>query len=109
MERKWAVGPMPLVGKRIAAAFLAIVGMLTDPPFVVAERVAKNPRIGVLWPSLVDQWNTAFLEGLRDNGYSPGVNATIDIRATGGQVASAPRLAEDLLALQPDIVFAVTG
>jgi ABC-type sugar transport system substrate-binding protein len=68
-----------------------------------AERV---PRIGMLWPGDVDLWTKAFLEGLRQNGYINGTTAIIDIRDTGSNFASGRKLAEELVAQQPDVIFA---
>jgi putative ABC transport system substrate-binding protein len=95
--------------KVIATVLLIAAGMLVGVPFAAAEQAPRHPRIGVLWPSLVDQWDKAFLAGLADNGYNAGTNAIVDIRATGGEVSSAPSLAEELIALEPDVIFAVTG
>ena len=96
---------MTMMAKGIVAALLVVVGA----PVVAAEQAGRPPRIAVLWPSLVEQWNKAFLAGLRDNGYVAGANAIVDIRGTGGDMTSAPRLAEELVALDPDVIFAVTG
>jgi putative ABC transport system substrate-binding protein len=67
------------------------------------------PRIGVLWPSLVEQWDTAFRDGLREGGYVDGATAIVDVRATGGKLSSAEMMAEELIALGPDVIFAVPG
>jgi putative ABC transport system substrate-binding protein len=91
-----------------AIVFTVALVVLNGQP-AAAEQATQRPRIAVLWPSLVEQWNQAFVTGLRDNGYVPGANAVVDIRATGGAVASATTLAEELLELGPDVVFAVTG
>ena len=74
-----------------------------------AEQAARLPRIGVLWPGAVDQWVKAFQDGLRENGYVDGASAIIDIRTTGGNVASGPRLAAELIQLDPDVIYAVPG
>ena len=89
----------------LVAAVWTCVGL----PLRAAEQARGLPRIAVLWPGLVDQWNKAFLESLRDSGYVPGTTAIVDIRASGGQLASGPRLAEELIALDPDVIYAVTG
>jgi putative ABC transport system substrate-binding protein len=97
----------------IAKAFCVVVvvatGMLIGTPLIAAEQAGRLPRIGVLWPGLVDQWNQAFHQGLRENGYVDGTTAVVDIRATGGNYESGPRLAEELIALDPDVIYAVAA
>jgi putative ABC transport system substrate-binding protein len=90
---------------------LAIVGavILVGAPVATAEQARRLPRIGVLWPSLVDQWDKAFRDGLRENGYVHGATAVIDIRATGGNLESGAALAEELIASKPDVIYAVPG
>jgi putative tryptophan/tyrosine transport system substrate-binding protein len=67
------------------------------------------PRIGVLWPGDIERYGNAFLEALRKEGYTAGVSARIDIRSTNGNFASGLTLAEELVALSPDVIFAVPG
>jgi len=66
----------------IAKAFCVVVvvatGMLVGTPLIAAEPAGRLPRIGVLWPGLVDQWNQAFHQGLRENGYVDGTTAVVD-------------------------------
>jgi len=71
---------------------------------------AENiPRIGVLWPGDVDLWTKAFLDGLRQNGYANGTTATVDIRNTGSDFSSGSKLAEQLIAQRPDVIYASPG
>ena len=57
---------------------------------MAADQVSRLPRIGVLWPGAVDQWITAFNDGLRENGYVDGATAADDIGATGGDDCGKP-------------------
>jgi putative ABC transport system substrate-binding protein len=95
----------------IAKAFCIVVmvgtGMLVGTPLFAAEQAGRLPRIGVLWPGLVEHWVKAFNEGLRDNGYVDGATAVIDVRATRGNFELGPSLAEELIALDPDVIYAV--
>jgi putative ABC transport system substrate-binding protein len=63
----------------------------------------------VLWLGLVDRWVKAFHEGLRENGYVDGATAVIDIRTAGKNPELGPRLAGELIALDPDVIYAVLG
>ena len=81
----------------IARAFRVVVfvgiGMLVSTPLFAAEQAGRLPRIGVLWPGLVDLWIKPFHEGLRENGYIDGATAVVDIRTTGKNFELGPRLA----------------
>ena len=85
------------------------VGMLVCTPLNSAEQGGRLPHIGVLWPGTVDMWVKAFQDGLRENGYVAGATAVIDIRATGGNVDSGPRMADELVARDPDVIYTVPG
>ena len=74
---------------------------------VIAEQTL--PRIGVLWPGGVSRYISAFNDGLRERGYVNGATVTVDIRATNGDFSRAPALAQELVALKPDVIFAVPG
>ena len=98
----------PRIG-RLGLLLFSLLGGLICAPTGVAEQAARLPRIGVLWPGAVDQWVKAFQDGLRENGYVDGASVAINVRATGGNVASGPRLAEELVQLDPDVIYAVPG
>jgi len=96
-----------MIAKAFRVVLVVGMGMLVCTPLFAAEQAARLPRIGVLWPGLVEHWVKAFNEGLRDNGYVDGATAVIDVRATGGNLESGPRLADELIALDPDVIYAV--
>ena len=95
----------------ITKAFRIVVfvgmGMVVSTPLFAAERAGHLPRIGVLWFGLVDRWVNAFHEGLRENGYIDGATAVIDIRKAGEKPELGPRLAGELIAMDPDVIYAV--
>jgi len=97
----------------LVKAFCVVVmvgmGTLVGTPLIAAEQAGRLPRIGVLWPGLVDQWTQAFHQGLRENGYVDGATAVLDIRTTGENYELGPRLAEELIALDPDVIYAVAA
>jgi putative tryptophan/tyrosine transport system substrate-binding protein len=57
----------------------------------------------------VERYNHAFLNALRDEGYVHGVTAVIDIRKTYENFESGHGLAEELVALDPAVIYAVPG
>ena len=85
---------MPSIGLRSVVQIL--VWFLLCPA-VQAQQEHALPRIAILWPGDVAAWNSAFLEGLRDNGYVNGVTAVIDLRNTGGDFSPGYRYAQELL------------
>jgi len=94
---------------RLDRLLLFLLGVFICTALGAAEQTGRLPRIGVLWPGAVDQWVKAFQDGLRENGYVDGASAVIDVRATGGNTASGPRMAEELVRLDPDVIYAVPG
>jgi putative ABC transport system substrate-binding protein len=47
----------------------------------------------------------AFLQGLQEAGWAVGRNITIDVRWAAANVESMKRIAKELVALQPDLIF----
>lgn len=86
--------------------FLIAAGALLGAPLATAQRPARQCRIGVLQVGsetslrLTDQ---AFLAGLRDRGYVSGQNLIADFRYGDGW-ARLPALADELIALKPDLL-----
>jgi putative tryptophan/tyrosine transport system substrate-binding protein len=73
----------------------------------------SGPRIGFLHQGspaspAVREAMAAFVRGLRAAGYSPGKDLLIDWRFAGGQLDRLPALADELVALSPSTVAAVT-
>ena len=96
-----------MIAKAFCVVVVAAMGMLVGTPLIAAEQAGRLPRIGVLWPGLVEQWNQAFRDGLRENGYVDSATAVIDVRAADGNFELGPRFAEELVALQPDVILAI--
>jgi putative ABC transport system substrate-binding protein len=96
-----------MIAKAFCVVVVVAMGILVGTPLIAAEQAGRLPRIGVLWPGLVEQWIKAFLEGLRENGYVDGATAVIDIRTTGENYELGPKLAEELIALDPDVIYAL--
>lgn len=98
-----------MIAKMFGTVLVAGMGLLVSVHASAAEQTARLPRIAVLWPGAVDKWVKAFRDGLREAGYVDGTTVTMDIRATGGNVAVGESMAEELIARDPDVVFAVPG
>ena len=96
-----------MIGKAFCVVVFASVGMLVGTPLFAAEQVSRLPRIGVLWAGLVDPWVKAFHEGLRENGYVGGATVELYIRTTEENFELGPRFAEELVALDPDVILAI--
>ena len=67
-------------------------------------------RIGVLMHLAADDPDgqsrlAAFLQGLQQAGWAVGRNVTMDVRWAAADVEAMKRVAKELVALQPDIVF----
>ena len=67
---------------------------------------AKVQRLGLLVPGEPRRFAEAFHEGLRQQGYVPGENLLVDVRETKGDFSRAGPLAEEIVALSPDVIVA---
>jgi putative tryptophan/tyrosine transport system substrate-binding protein len=81
-------------------------------PLGAQAQPAKPARVGVLGTSspetggyLVD----AFTRRLRELGYVEGKNVGFEIRWARGHLERLPELAQELVALNPDVIFTTTG
>jgi ABC-type uncharacterized transport system substrate-binding protein len=76
-----------------------------------AQRAAKVPRIGYIVTGSRDSPDQrvmldAFHEGLRKRGYVEGQNISVEYRAADGKIERFPELARQLVALNPDLIWA---
>jgi putative tryptophan/tyrosine transport system substrate-binding protein len=75
-----------------------------------AEERRRVPSIGVLGTTTATPAVTeAFLQGLRDHGYVPGQNISIEYRRTEPQAARPSDLAAELIALSVDVLVVTAG
>jgi putative ABC transport system substrate-binding protein len=97
----------------IGLAVVLAVGLFAAPLAADGQRAAKVPRIGYLIVSpLADPPSierVAFLEGLRELGYVPGRNVTIEYRAANWNRELLPNLAAELVELKVDVIVTATG
>src|SRR5262245_63079063 len=79
-----------------------------------AQQPAQVRRIGVLMPFAEDHpvgqaRVAAFLQGLRQVGWTDGHNVRIDYRWSAGDSDNIHKFASELIALEPDVVMAFTS
>jgi ABC-type uncharacterized transport system substrate-binding protein len=88
-------------------AFLGTFVLLAAPLAVEAQQAGKVYRIGFLRSGHPPENYIAGLQqGLREEGYVPGQDVVIELRATDGSVDQLPRLAEELVHSRVDVVVA---
>jgi putative ABC transport system substrate-binding protein len=82
------------------------------PRAVFAQRVESKKRLGVLsggeppGDPFSDRLSRAFVERLRELGWTDGRNVQIDYRWAAGDAAQLAILAKELIDLKPDVVVA---
>jgi len=85
-------------------------GAVAARPFAArAQRSAQMRRIGILWNTgtarpILQQWMTTLRQGLEQLGWMEGHNLQIDVSYGGYE--QLPQSAKDLVALNPDVLFA---
>jgi putative ABC transport system substrate-binding protein len=89
--------------------FITIAGAAAWPLLARAQQPPARPVIGVLSPisSAAAVRNVeALRRGLRDLGYSEDRNITLDLRYADGAIERLPKLAAELVALNPAVIVA---
>jgi ABC-type uncharacterized transport system substrate-binding protein len=79
-----------------------------------AQQGERMRRIGVFFPGAADDTeyqarNAAFLQGLRELGWTDGLNVRIDYRWSAGDANNISKHAAELAALAPDVILAAGG
>src|SRR5437868_2734446 len=84
-----------------------ILGLATLANLRCVSAQDRLRRLGALIPHPISR---AILEpALKERGWVPGRNLQIEYRITGGDTDLTRRYARELLALQPDVLFAMTN
>src|SRR5215468_2425742 len=93
-------------------AFISLLGGATVawPLAASAQQPDRVRRIGVLMGYAENDpeaqaWVAAFREGLQNLGWAEGRNIRIDTRWTASDVVVLQRFAQELVALQPDLIL----
>ena len=81
----------------VAAAVAACIG---------AQAAAKNAHIGFLRAESPEPLFNAFRDGMRELGYAEGRNLVIEQRWAYGKYGDLPRLAQELVDLKVEVIFA---
>jgi putative tryptophan/tyrosine transport system substrate-binding protein len=96
--------------------FITLLGgtTLACPLAAGAQQAAQVRRIGVLMPFAEDHpvgqaRVAAFVQGLRQLGWTDGHNVRIDYRWSAGDSDNIRKFASELIALGPDVVMAFTS
>lgn len=89
---------------------LALLAVALGRPRAGAQTV-RLPTVGILqsWPetAFVERL-AAFKDGLRELGLEEGRNVRFELRSAQGRVAELGRLAQELVELKVDVIFAAT-
>jgi putative tryptophan/tyrosine transport system substrate-binding protein len=93
---------------------VALGGTAVMPITASAQHTERVRRVGVLINALSNDADAqarlaAFLHGLQEAGWSVGRNLRIDTRWGSGDNARVRHYAEELVALNPDVILAGTG
>lgn len=89
---------------------LQLCGAALAQPLPLFAQAERRFRIGCLYLAdepLVRPFQAAFVEGLRERGYVAGRNLTIDLRSASGDSSRLPALVDELISLQPDVLFGI--
>ena len=74
-----------------------------------ATRPARVAVLGTASPEVSGSIVDAFIRRLRELGYVEGKNVGFEIRWARGHLEQLPELVQELLALNPDVIFTTTG
>lgn len=98
------------MSRQIFLPWLAL-GFLVAAPLSFAQQAKKVPKIGYLTNDSVvvdEPRRSAFRQGLRDLGYIEDQNIVIEYRVGEGHIEKLAKLADDLVRLKVDVIFAFT-
>jgi ABC-type uncharacterized transport system substrate-binding protein len=87
---------------------MGATGLLAMPMTVDAQATRKGARIAILAlgsPETAGHVVEAFKQGLRALGYIEGQNVAFETRWAMGEPERIPKLAHELVALGPDVIF----
>jgi len=93
-------------------AFITLLGGAAAWPLAArAQQGERTRRIGVLVSSVetdpaVHGWIAAFRQSLEQLGWLEGRNVQIELRFTGDNYERLPQLVQEMVAFNPDVIFA---
>ena len=89
--------------------FITLLGGAATWPLMALAQQARLPRIGALHSAARDRtthFMAAYLEGLKSEGYTDGVNVNIEYRWANGVIDVIPAMMAELVRLKPDVIMA---
>ena len=89
-------------------AFLGALGLLAAPLAVEAQRAARLPTIGLLGSGTAAaqrQWTAAFVQRLRDLGWTEGRDVVIEYRWAEGRSDRLAEVAAEFVRLKVDVIL----
>jgi ABC-type uncharacterized transport system substrate-binding protein len=93
----------------VGSIITLLLSLLTVPPIATAQSQGKVYRIGFLGTNpLPAAWWDAFLDGLRERGYSEGQNLVFERRFSEGEAERFPEVATELARLRVDCIIVPT-
>jgi putative tryptophan/tyrosine transport system substrate-binding protein len=103
--------PRPLASPRRRVAALLAAG-LALPRWAVAQSARRTARLGILdfgEPGKPTGETEAFFRELAQRGFVEGANLQVDRRYADNDPKRLRGLADELVALRPDVIFTVSG
>jgi ABC-type uncharacterized transport system substrate-binding protein len=97
--------------RKAIGLLVLFIAVLMHGHLAEAQQAKKIPRIGVLWPFLPTvgpPLAEAFRQGLRNVGYVEGQNIAIEYRYSEGKDSRLTDLADELVRLKVEVIFAPT-
>jgi putative ABC transport system substrate-binding protein len=87
--------------------FIALAGGSLACPQILLAQSGGTHRVGLgfqVAKSVAKPLEDAFVAGLRDHGHVAGKNLVIDVRYADGDTSKLPAIADELIALKPDVL-----
>ena len=97
---------------RTVSVIVLVVGLLGAPLTAQPQQPEKTARVGILVPrpsAPEAETYKAFRQGLRERGWIEGRNLILDFRYADNRYDRLPILAAELVALKPNVIFAVAA
>ena len=95
---------------RVAPLVALAIALLGGSAPSSAQAPPRSARVGVLIFSTPTEPNVAtFRDAMRERGWTEGRNLWLDYRFADGRAERLPELAAELVALKPDLIYALGG
>ena len=106
-----------VTASRLVLAVTVTIGLLAAPLAAEAQQPGKVYRIALVHPAAAvadmteakDPYFRVFFAELRRLGYVEGQNLVVERRSGEGRPARFPEFAREVVQLQPDLIFVISG